>query len=228
MATILRRATRALGLLCLAGLAGVALVGVPQMLIPAAVLAGLAGVVAYVVTGPTTAPTAAQRATTRTLCWRVGGALGLVTLAVSGMAVLLGDATGPLLLFAALAVTAWSWSRVRPALAWIRTRRGGGVAPAREQGPVVTAPRHHEAALSTFGTAALCATWQRTYHHLADVTDAAARDALLDLRRRCLDEFERRDPVGTARWLASEPRPAGTSPLRHLHPDRPLPPAPPV
>ncbi|MDT7743409.1 MAG: hypothetical protein QOE59_2487 [Actinomycetota bacterium] len=232
MATILRRIIQALVVVTLVALAGAALMGAPRMVIPAVVLGALAGIVAYVVAlGPTAPPPAAQ-ATARARAWRLGAVVALVALAVSGTAVLLGDATGPVLLFAALVVIARSWSRVRPAAAWIRARtvaRSAPAATATDRRPTATTPPQHGATLSTCGTAALRATWQRSYHHLREVADEAELDALLDLRRRCLDEFERRDPAGTARWLATEPRPAGTGPYRREGPTTPqVPPVPPA
>jgi hypothetical protein len=231
VATILRRITQALVVLTSVALTGAALTGAPQMVIPAAVLGALAGVVTYVVAvGPTALPTTAPRATARARAWRVGAVVAFVALTVSGMAVLLGDATGPVLLSAALAVIACSWSWVRPALSRIRARtvaRSEPTSPTSDRRPAVTTS--HGATLSTCGTAALRATWQRSYHHLGEVQDEAELDALLDLRRRCLDEFERRDPAGTARWLATEPRPAGTGPYRRDDPTTPQsPPVPPA
>jgi hypothetical protein len=224
VATILRRITHAVGVVILTALVGAALVYAPQMVIPAVVLGALAGVVVYAVAvNPAAPPRTTPWAATRARAWRVGAVVALMALAVSGMAVLLGDATLPVLLFVALAVAVRSRSRIRPALAWIRARRvapPAPAAPAPTRRPAAVAPPHG-ATLSTCGMAALCATWQRSYHHLGEVADEAARDALVDLRRRCLDEFERRDPEGTARWLATEPRPAGTAPHRHVLPGPP-------
>jgi hypothetical protein len=231
VATI-RRIIQALVVVTLVALVGAALMGALRMVIPAAVVGALAGIVTYVVVRePTAPPRSAARATARARAWRAGAVVALVALAISGMAVLLGDATGPLLLGAALVVTACSWPRVRPALAWIRTRmvtRPAPAATAPERPAAMTMPQHG-ATLSTCGTAALRATWQRSYHHLGEVQNEAELDALLDLRRRCLDEFERRDPAGTARWLATEPRPAGTGPSRREGPTTPqAPPVPPA
>jgi hypothetical protein len=99
----------------LAALAGAGLMGAPQMLIPAAVLGAVAGIVSYVVAvSPTTPPRTELRPVTRARAWRIGAVVGLLALAISGMAVFLGHATGPLLLFAALAVTDCSWPTLRP------------------------------------------------------------------------------------------------------------------
>jgi len=68
-------------------------------------------------------------------------------------------------------------------------------------------------------TAALCARWQHSYHTLHRAPDLATRDMLARARGCYLDELERRDPGGVARWLASETRPASTGPHRHLSAD---------
>jgi hypothetical protein len=236
VATILRRIGRTVLVLTAAGFAGAALVETPQMLIPAAAVGALAGVVTYAVLVGPTAPPHALRRRAGAGAARIGGLAALLTLVVSGMAVLLGEATAPLLLLAVVIVVARSWRRIGPALTLLRA---GGVpaptqatpapappvAPGPEIAPVDAFPPHRGAPLATFGTAALCATWQRTYHRLSEAQTEEARAGLVDLRRRCLDEFERRDPTGTARWLATEPRPAGTGPIHHLHLAPPEPPA---
>ena len=44
--------------------------------------------------------------------------------------------------------------------------------------------------------------WQRTAAALAATTDPAARELLVRRRQEALDELERRDPAGVARWLS--------------------------
>ncbi len=129
VATILRRTGRTVLVLTAAGFAGAALVETPQMLIPAAAVGALSGVITYaVLVGPTPPPHALRRRAGAGAA-RIGGLAALLTLVVSGMAVLLGEATAPLLLLAVVIVVARSWRRIRPALT--RLRAGGVPATAR-------------------------------------------------------------------------------------------------
>ena len=50
---------------------------------------------------------------------------------------------------------------------------------------------------------ALGREWLRTSAALTQVQGAGARQALVERRREALDELERRDPAGFARWLAA-------------------------
>lgn len=227
MNTLLRRVACASLVVAAAAFTAVALTTAPQSMILAAIVGALTGVSAYAATvGLSEPPARALAARARAVAGCVGGIAAGITLAIIGMTTLAGDATAPLLLLTTLAVAACSWSRVRPTLTWFRTRSGHtppeytfDAASPRAAPPDAGTP------LTSIGTPALCAMWQRTYHRLPEVRSDTARDGLVDLRRRCLEEFERRDPAGTARWLALEPRPAGTGPHHHLHSALPLPPA---
>ena len=54
-------------------------------------------------------------------------------------------------------------------------------------------------------TSELGREWLRTSAVLAGRLDAAARESLVARREEALDELERRDPAGFARWLAAGP-----------------------
>ncbi|MFB6720242.1 hypothetical protein ACFCV3_08795 [Kribbella sp. NPDC056345] len=47
----------------------------------------------------------------------------------------------------------------------------------------------------------LCDVWVETAGQLAQGADMRDRQAVAEVRRICLDEFERRNPVGFQRWL---------------------------
>jgi hypothetical protein len=47
----------------------------------------------------------------------------------------------------------------------------------------------------------LCGVWAETATQLAHGAGARDRQAVAEVRRICLDEFERRNPVGFQRWL---------------------------
>ena len=78
--------------------------------------------------------------------------------------------------------------------------------------PVVVLPP-----VSTLSTEALGREWVRTTTALAGPLDAGTREAIVVRRQQTLDELERRDPDGFARWLSGVPLP-GSDPsgdLRH-------------
>lgn len=151
-----------------------------------------------------------------------GGALAV---AVAGLAL---TPPGPLLvsmiaLQAACAVL-WLWLRSReriddrPADSPAASRDDAGDAgpdlpidPGRPRGG--PSPRPSLRALSI---RALCTEWQCSYVDLCRATDAATRAEIAGLRQDYLDELERRDPGGVARWLAVDPRPAGTDLHRYV------------
>jgi hypothetical protein len=61
--------------------------------------------------------------------------------------------------------------------------------------------------------------WQRTAAALAATTDPATRELLARRRQEALDELERRDPAGVARWLSGVATVDG-DPAPHLRGDR--------
>jgi hypothetical protein len=61
--------------------------------------------------------------------------------------------------------------------------------------------------------------WQRTAAALAATTDPATREVLARRRQEALDELERRDPAGIARWLSAGATVDG-DPARHLRGDQ--------
>jgi len=67
-----------------------------------------------------------------------------------------------------------------------------------------TSPASRLRAMSTEG---ICVAWQRSYWRLLDRPPGSRPLAVVHLRASLLDELERRDPDGFARWLETEPRP---------------------
>ncbi|TDD48291.1 hypothetical protein E1263_33495 [Kribbella antibiotica] len=57
----------------------------------------------------------------------------------------------------------------------------------------------------------LCDVWVETAGQLAMGADMRDRQAVAEVRRICLDEFERRNPVGFQRWLDAGAPPDPTS-----------------
>jgi hypothetical protein len=69
--------------------------------------------------------------------------------------------------------------------------------------------------VSALTTAALGSEWLRTTAALERRLDPAARQWIVARREETLDELERRDPEGFARWLAAEPGP-GSDPTPYV------------
>jgi hypothetical protein len=59
--------------------------------------------------------------------------------------------------------------------------------------------------VTALSTAELGQEWLRTSDVLAGGLDATSRASLVARREEALDELERRDPAGFARWLAAGP-----------------------
>ncbi|RBY96092.1 hypothetical protein DQ237_09375 [Blastococcus sp. TF02-8] len=117
----------------------------------------------------------------------VGGVTVVALLVLSGTAVLAGGGVAVLL----VSVTGAGWGAAR----WSRERR------ARQalSGPAASS------GLDGLDTGALTAEWVRTGALLRGTPSASALQGLVVRRAHVLDELERRDPVGFARWMAAGP-----------------------
>jgi hypothetical protein len=129
--------------------------------------------------------------------------------AIVGMVTLLGAASVPLLIgFAASG--AWLCRRLR-----LSTRATvDRVTPSVEK-DVPPATQVYVIHLGDLPVEALCVAWRRSYVQLQRTSDVSTWNKIVDVRRCLLDEFERRDRQGFARWLASGARAAG-DPSRYL------------
>ncbi|MGY1820605.1 hypothetical protein [Geodermatophilus sp. SYSU D00079] len=93
---------------------------------------------------------------------------------------------------------------------WMVRSRPPARPAAAPPAPVVTS-----SPVSALSTGDLGREWVRTTAALAGPLDATARQAIVARRQETLDELERRDPVGFARWMAAVPLP-GSDPAVHL------------
>jgi hypothetical protein len=112
------------------------------------------------------------------------------------MAMLLGPATGTVLLVLLLLAALSAWHRLRRRHGRAPAPRTGAVErpevlPAAEQPPRRTA--------EALSTAELCLAWRRSYLALLEATPGPARCEIARLRECLLDELERRDPDGFTR-----------------------------
>jgi hypothetical protein len=129
-------------------------------------------------------------------------ALGTVAvlLVVSGLSFVAGGVVAALVSVAVAAAVLVVWlPRLRrrwPARA--AAVEGVAVGPAPVVDPFTALPP-----VAVLSTSALGREWLRTTTALADGLQPAARAALVQRRQEALDELERRDPDGFARWLSA-------------------------
>ena len=131
-----------------------------------------------------------------------------VVLVVAGVSTLAGGAVAAVVLLTAASIVAVRWGR-RQRARTASAGAGGGAAEVLRLpvGPPQVGPvgdlRMLPVAVLT--TRALGEEWLRTTAALAGRLSPAARASLVGRREETLDELERRDPAGFARWLAAGP-----------------------
>ncbi|MGY1812929.1 hypothetical protein [Blastococcus sp. SYSU D00820] len=103
---------------------------------------------------------------------------------------------------------------------WVRSAARPAGGPARPA-PVQDRPAGRADSVSFLAPVRVLSTedlgreWLRTSVALSSSLDPSARQTIVRRRQETLDELERRDPVGFARWLAAGPLP-GADPARYL------------
>jgi len=144
-----------------------------------------------------------------------GGSVALL-LALAGITALAGGAVAALA--AMVGVLGWLLGRLRRSRRGTGGRRAAGRRPAGSEGPTALPapePARGVAGLlvpvTALSTEALGQEWTRTTAVLAGRLDPTTRQSLVLRRGEALDELERRDPAGFARWLAAGPA-LGTDP----------------
>lgn len=147
------------------------------------------------------APNRAKGSALEAAVWAAGctGGVGLV---VAGLSTVAGGAAAAVVVLAVLAVVALRWGRAQRART--AAHRGGVAQVVRLP---VTPPHagatgdRRMAAVGALSTRALGEEWLRTSAALAGRLSPAARASLAGRREEVLDELERRDSDGFARWL---------------------------
>ncbi|MCZ2803962.1 hypothetical protein O2W18_02465 [Modestobacter sp. VKM Ac-2983] len=123
--------------------------------------------------------------------WRSAVATVAVLLVLSGCAVVAGGAITVLLVAAGLLAVLIRWA--------VRSLR----ADRRDASAVVLPLRTDDGWVRALSVPALGREWVRTSAALAQTREPVARQQLVHRRQEALDELERRDPEGFARWLAA-------------------------
>jgi hypothetical protein len=139
--------------------------------------------------------------------WAAGWTAGAV-LVVAGVSTVAGGAVATAFVLAALSIGALRWGRRQRPRSAASGGRGGSAEVLRlPVGPAQAAPAgdHRMRPVTALTTRALGEEWLRTTAALAGRLSPVARASLVGRREEALDELERRDPDGFARWLAAGP-----------------------
>lgn len=170
------------------------------------------------------------------LAWQsAAGTVGLLLL-VSGLVVVAGGVTAALVCGLATIAGLAVWLLHTRRAAARDAGPAAGPSPAADDGgasagvgfmhglagpsTVVTGPARVLPPVSALPTAALGREWLRTTAVLAGRLEPGALGSVARRRQDTLDELERRDPVGFARWMAAGPAP-GSDPAQYVHGDPP-------
>lgn len=183
--------------------AGLAVVGGLALRPPGLVAVGLAAVVSACLAAGVARESRAGQQAVVDAAWKAGAATVAVLLVLSGTAVLGGAVLT--LVVAGGAVGTWT-------VVWLvrSSPRTSLSAVAGTGRPAVPLPP-----VSALSTEALGQEWVRTTTALSGPLDARTREAIVLRREQTLDELERRDPDGFARWLSGLPL-AGSDPSGDL------------
>ncbi len=179
--------------------AGLAVVGGLALRPPGLVAVGLAAVVSACLAAGVARESRPGKPAVVDAAWKAGVATVGVLLVLSGTAVL----GGAVLTLLVVGTAAGAW-----AVNWLVRSRPAAVAPSRQ--PASPLPP-----VSSLSTGDLGREWVRTTTALSGPLDARTREAIVVRREQTLDELERRDPDGFARWLSGLPL-AGSDPSGDL------------
>ena len=204
---------------------GLAVAGGLALRGPEVVAVGVAGVLAGCMAAGIARESPARSRTRSTLetAASVGATTVGVLLIVAGIAALAGGAVAALAVGAVLLVVlVLRLTRGRGSAA--SPTAGRAAAPAHPVAPTAVPQVRPQAAelagllppVSVLTTGELGQEWTRTTAILAGPLPAPAREALVTRREEALDELERRDPAGFARWLAAGPG-LSSDPADYVH-----------
>ena len=152
------------------------------------------------------------RATALDAAWKAGAWTVGALLLVAGLVVLAGGVVATLVTGLALSGVLAAWL--------LRAQRRGGQVPAATSSPAPVRTGgwadRGRLPVRALPTDVLGREWLRTTAALAGRLEPAARQTIVRRREETLDELERRDPGGFARWLAAGP---GSDPAQFVHGD---------
>ncbi|MGR6967354.1 hypothetical protein ACU610_23125 [Geodermatophilus sp. URMC 61] len=182
--------------------AGLAVIGGLALRPPGLVAVGLAALVSACLAAGVARESRPGQQAIVDAAWKAGAATVAVLLVLSGTAVLGGAALTLVVAGAAAGAGAVVWL--------VRSSPRTSASAAATRQPAVPLPP-----VSSLSTEALGREWVRTTTALSGPLDAPTREAIVVRRQQTLDELERRDPDGFARWLSGLPL-AGSDPSGDL------------
>jgi hypothetical protein len=138
----------------------------------------------------------------------VGGRTAVGWLVLTGVQVMFGPVSWTLIASAVLVVLPFRSVRRRLGRTWSAVSDDGLIGV----GPLPVVP-------SVLSTPELCRVWQRSYLALLDAPAGPGHSQVVRIRAGLLDELERRDRAGFARWLEAGAR-ADSDPGRYLTTER--------
>jgi hypothetical protein len=147
-----------------------------------------------------------HRAAARAAAWRAAWWTVAISMLVAGALVLAGGAAAALVGVVIVAGGAVRLHRTRRGQPAGRDRYAGAPgagAPAAAPAPLTGGLESSPAPVAVLSTSVLVSEWSRTTAALASRLEPAVRQAIVRRRHELLDELERRDPAGFARWLAA-------------------------
>ncbi len=155
----------------------------------------------------------AGRAAAFDLAWKVAAATVAAIVLVTGLVVLAGGAVAALVIGLAAAIGGALWLTN-----WLPRARAGTPSAAPVAGSPAPAASW-KPPVSLLPTEDLGSEWLRTTSALACPVEPQERQDIIRRRQETLDELERRDPAGFARWLAAGPA-ADSDPAVFVRGDR--------
>jgi hypothetical protein len=148
-----------------------------------------------------------HRAAARAAAWRAAWWTVAISMLVAGALVLAGVAAaalvGVVIVAAGGAVRLHRTRRAQPAGRDRYARAPGAGAAAAAPAPLTGGLESSPAPVAVLSTSVLVSEWSRTTAALASRLEPAVRQVVVRRRHEVLDELERRDPAGFARWLAA-------------------------
>lgn len=134
--------------------------------------------------------------------WAAGWTAGLI-LVVAGVSTVAGGPVAAVAVLAAASVVALRWGRKQRGRTTARRDVAAVVRLPVSPPPVGPVGDSRMLPVGALSTRALGEEWLRTTAALAGRLSPAARASLVGRREEALDELERRDPAGFARWLVA-------------------------